>query len=377
MEIVWRRTAALAVPFAVGVVACSRVGTSNGPRPDLSASADLSRDLPVGEGSRHCFDRRISGDESDIDCGGRCTPCAIGHTCEQAGDCLTAECTDSRCTSPSCGDRRIDSLEACDDGNSQVGDGCDRCALELWSCRDGPTVDTLFAWGPSEAPSALRLLTPEGVIQDLESFPGFDGGGLARHPDGDLTLANTNVAASSFFIWTPGQALRQLAQPTITIRSSAYDVDGTLYAIASENNTLNRVDPVAGTTNAVHTFSGEKLFDIAFHPDGSLYGVRDTAGELVRISMEDFSLEIVASAGRGLNGIAITQNGRIFVGANTRLFEYTAGSFTELNSGVTGGGDLASCPPLCRDSETTGIDLGCTAQAPSCAAAGDGRYRCQ
>jgi cysteine-rich repeat protein len=39
-----------------------------------------------------CDDGIASGQESDIDCGGGCLPCAVGQTCEFASDCVTSAC---------------------------------------------------------------------------------------------------------------------------------------------------------------------------------------------------------------------------------------------------------------------------------------------
>ena len=39
----------------------------------------------------HCDDGELSGDETDVDCGGSCPPCEIGESCEVRTDCKTAE----------------------------------------------------------------------------------------------------------------------------------------------------------------------------------------------------------------------------------------------------------------------------------------------
>ncbi|HEY5920193.1 MAG TPA: hypothetical protein VIV11_00925 [Kofleriaceae bacterium] len=57
----------------------------------------------LGTPANTCFDRIRDGDESDIDCGGTCLPCAGGETCSAATDCQSASCNGT-CAAPSCSD---------------------------------------------------------------------------------------------------------------------------------------------------------------------------------------------------------------------------------------------------------------------------------
>ena len=47
-----------------------------------------------------CSDGLISGDESDVDCGGSCVACAIGWTCNQDSDCFSGFCAEGSCDRP-------------------------------------------------------------------------------------------------------------------------------------------------------------------------------------------------------------------------------------------------------------------------------------
>ncbi|MFW5968993.1 MAG: hypothetical protein ACOCV2_15820, partial [Persicimonas sp.] len=40
----------------------------------------------------HCGDGDLNGTESDTDCGGSCTPCGNGDTCNSGEDCLSGDC---------------------------------------------------------------------------------------------------------------------------------------------------------------------------------------------------------------------------------------------------------------------------------------------
>jgi hypothetical protein len=49
-----------------------------------------------------CTDLACNGDETDVNCGGSCTPCATGYACRVGADCKTGTCLNSVCTIPNC-----------------------------------------------------------------------------------------------------------------------------------------------------------------------------------------------------------------------------------------------------------------------------------
>jgi len=65
-------------------------GASSAP-PDASAGGDSS--VTPGE----CKDKLTDGKETDIDCGGNCSPCAIGKACVVASDCASLGCVGKKC----------------------------------------------------------------------------------------------------------------------------------------------------------------------------------------------------------------------------------------------------------------------------------------
>jgi hypothetical protein len=107
-----------------------RVGVrANQPKDDLSvgfmftlapcSDAACTRAAPAAT----CFDRVRNGDETDVDCGGSCRPCAGGGTCTVAADCVTQACDGGRCRAPSCGDAIRDGYEI----DIDCGPGCGKC----------------------------------------------------------------------------------------------------------------------------------------------------------------------------------------------------------------------------------------------------------
>ncbi|MCA9715631.1 MAG: hypothetical protein KC468_13215, partial [Myxococcales bacterium] len=53
-----------------------------------------------GDGEPACDDGLHNGDETDIDCGGGCTPCTLGQQCVVGNDCATLACNGGLCAFP-------------------------------------------------------------------------------------------------------------------------------------------------------------------------------------------------------------------------------------------------------------------------------------
>lgn len=70
-----------------------------------------------------CTDGRRSGDETDLDCGGLCPPCATGKSCSVGRDCAQGVCEANRCADPTCSDGVKNGFEA----DIDCGPGCVAC----------------------------------------------------------------------------------------------------------------------------------------------------------------------------------------------------------------------------------------------------------
>lgn len=65
--------------------------------------ADVSDALGEEEGEAGlCDDGVRNGNESDVDCGGRCEPCLVGAACRTGGDCTSEQCVDAVCCESAC-----------------------------------------------------------------------------------------------------------------------------------------------------------------------------------------------------------------------------------------------------------------------------------
>ncbi|MEM1414490.1 MAG: hypothetical protein AAGH15_06305 [Myxococcota bacterium] len=73
-------------------------GTPDSGTPD--AGTEDAGGSDAGDALGTCDDGIANGDESDVDCGGRCGGCANGAACTAGPDCLSARCVERVCTSP-------------------------------------------------------------------------------------------------------------------------------------------------------------------------------------------------------------------------------------------------------------------------------------
>ncbi len=76
-----------------------------------------------------CSDKKLSGDESDIDCGGSCAKCADGATCNKPEDCASNSCENGHCATTKCTDN-----EQCDAATT-----CGLCNYVTGQCITGET----------------------------------------------------------------------------------------------------------------------------------------------------------------------------------------------------------------------------------------------
>jgi hypothetical protein len=77
-----------------------------------------------------CTDGEHNGDETDVDCGGPCGPCANGASCVAPSDCESGVCTANVCTAPvstsSCTDGEMNG----DESDVDCGGSCGPCELD-------------------------------------------------------------------------------------------------------------------------------------------------------------------------------------------------------------------------------------------------------
>lgn len=78
----------------------------------------------TGTPANHCRDRIKDADETDVDCGGSCQPCADAKSCSVPTDCQSRACNTGRCATASCSDGVRDAYES----DVDCGGACPDCA---------------------------------------------------------------------------------------------------------------------------------------------------------------------------------------------------------------------------------------------------------
>jgi hypothetical protein len=144
-----------------------------------------------------CTDGVRDGNESDVDCGGSCTPCGVGRVCNGPADCATQLCVNNVCaqtTGGSCNDFVLNGSEtdvdcgggtcpACGIGRRCVGNS--DCASQ--DCSGGRCIDPTFT--PAPAADVYHIDAGAGVTVAVGTQAGYG-----------ITAASTG---SSFrLVWT-------------------------------------------------------------------------------------------------------------------------------------------------------------------------------
>jgi hypothetical protein len=83
--------------------------------------------------SNACNDGSRNNDETDIDCGGSCSPCAAGKGCNVAEDCASHVCKSGKCAAPSC----TDGVQNGSESDMDCGGSCGRKCKDDEACRKG------------------------------------------------------------------------------------------------------------------------------------------------------------------------------------------------------------------------------------------------
>jgi len=88
-----------------------------------------------------CSDGIQNGDESDVDCGGFCSPCALDKICRAHSDCASVHCVDLKCLecAPNTNQCSGNKTSTCTDGKWVVAkDDCPAgCDLNTGLCVTG------------------------------------------------------------------------------------------------------------------------------------------------------------------------------------------------------------------------------------------------
>lgn len=123
---------------------CSPCAASRICRTDTDcASATCMRDPSRSIAANVCYEAacrngRLDTTETDVDCGGSCAPCAVERHCAVDRDCLSAACIAATCYDPSCRNGKLDALVSVADAGVVAGSESDvDCGGPCPACATG------------------------------------------------------------------------------------------------------------------------------------------------------------------------------------------------------------------------------------------------
>ncbi|WP_373045406.1 fibrinogen-like YCDxxxxGGGW domain-containing protein [Vulgatibacter sp.] len=123
-----------------------------------------------------CSDDEQNGDETDVDCGGSCEPCAVGGSCESDDDCQSAWCNEGSCGDPACDD----GVRNGDETGADCGGSCAPCEVG-GTCEAGSDCESgACTNGVCTAPSCT-----DGVKNGVETGLDCGGGDCDPCPPGE------------------------------------------------------------------------------------------------------------------------------------------------------------------------------------------------
>jgi|GEM_PF-3693208 len=81
--------------------------------------------INLGQLPSSCKNGIVDNDETDMDCGGVCTPCNANQTCQKDSDCLSSVCDAAtlKCAAPTCTDLKANGQES----DIDCGGSCEKC----------------------------------------------------------------------------------------------------------------------------------------------------------------------------------------------------------------------------------------------------------
>jgi len=221
----------------------SRVGFDSGVTPPVDggtrgdAALDSATPPPLT-----CDDGLRNGDETHLDCGGSCPPCADGQGCVDLSDCTSMVCRSGFCLMPSCADAMLNGDEiAVDCGAGGTCPGCpggipctttaDQCLSGL--CDGGTRSDTSCSGGMMNADES-----------DLDC-----GGSICTGCPGTATAPWTRTAAASSAM--PGPAPPRAVVMASSIRVSRTSTAAAPTALPAVPGPCARRGPTAPHSSAI------------------------------------------------------------------------------------------------------------------------------
>ncbi len=209
-----------------------------------------------------CEDGILSGDESDVDCGGSCAPCEDGRSCNLNTDCVNGLCDANICTS--CNDMTLNGNETDVDCGGRCGATCaqdKRCNTdndcESYHCVDQVCkavecpdkaevrellINEIFA-NPDTSANMMHSNSKQTKYIELynKSDKTLQLYNLSLSYEGNEIHAKGCVPPKTYLLIHPaGQSLKALDMDAKTLASD--NIDAALQATAGSIKLVNRAD---------------------------------------------------------------------------------------------------------------------------------------
>jgi hypothetical protein len=177
-----------------------------------------------------CTDMIRNGDETDIDCGGPCSKCAIGDRCNTDDDCDKSLCNEGRCVPLPC-DNGVKDL---DETDVDCGGGtCRRCAGGR-TCSAGADCFSGNCVMPANRCFALTVSFADQVpYESGDKTYAIFSGDLDNDLDTDIVAANEQASTLSVFLNDGNGTFAKVATP---FETGEYPTGGTIVDINQDGN---------------------------------------------------------------------------------------------------------------------------------------------
>jgi len=142
-----------------------------------------------------CNDQIRNGDETGLDCGGRCKRCNIGDSCKSDNDCDDSSCTRGTCTAFPCADGVQDGQETDVDCG---GGSCRKCAGGRGCGADADCFGGRCVGGACAALATVAFADAVAYPSGDKTYALFSGD---LDGDGTIDLAAANEQASSIAVF--------------------------------------------------------------------------------------------------------------------------------------------------------------------------------
>ncbi len=248
---------------------------------DIVARHDATIAITIGAAlAPSCLDGVRDGDETDVDCGGSCVPCAVGGACKASTDCATAACVAGTCE-PASGPPFWQPIAAM--ATARIGLGAVLASdgqIYVFGGGADDNVQTAEADAYDPANDVWSLLPPLGSGRNRLAGA-VDGNGAVYAIGGTINSA----AKSTVERFVPGTAAWQTvaALPGSCYALAASTTGGTVYAVGGDTGAadVGTLAGYTGTSWAVQAAMPTVRSNLAAAPD--------TQGRILAVGGHDYA----------------------------------------------------------------------------------------